>query len=158
MQEIYLILYNIVGHQPNTVDGAAIASDVRASSCPEHKTRWNSKQANRPRWPSLGFGAGGFHVRDPLPLKTRRVWGLVHVKSYIVVKRPPVGMAWKFGEGVPAQVSFSSSDRGSKLGGPSQNSPRVASKRDVNVTKTKTRSKRSHVTLRANEKRPQSKP
>ncbi|GBL97333.1 hypothetical protein AVEN_170458-1 [Araneus ventricosus] len=47
----------------------------------------------------------------------------------------PVGVAWKFGDGVPAQASSSSSDRGSKLRGPSQNSPRVASKRDVNITK-----------------------
>ncbi|GBL92177.1 hypothetical protein AVEN_91518-1 [Araneus ventricosus] len=45
------------------------------------------------------------------------------------------GVAWKFGEGVPAQVSSSSSDRGSKLRGSSQNSPHVASKRDVNITK-----------------------
>ncbi|GBN30634.1 hypothetical protein AVEN_118870-1 [Araneus ventricosus] len=45
-----------------------------------------------------------------------------------------VGVACKFGEGVPAQVSSSSSDRGSKLRGPSQNSPRVASKLDVNIT------------------------
>ncbi|GBN18520.1 hypothetical protein AVEN_163572-1 [Araneus ventricosus] len=56
-------------------------------------------------------------------------------KSNVVAKRPPVGVTGKFGEGVPAQVSFSSSDRGSKLRGPSQNSPRVASKRDVNITK-----------------------
>ncbi|GBM02193.1 hypothetical protein AVEN_190610-1 [Araneus ventricosus] len=69
----------------------------------------------------------------PDSLKIRRVWGLLHAKSSVVVKRPPVGVAWKFGEGVPAQVSSSSSDRGSKLRGPSQNSPRVASKRDVNI-------------------------
>ncbi|GBN72378.1 hypothetical protein AVEN_76571-1 [Araneus ventricosus] len=56
-----------------------------------------------------------------------------------MAKRPPAGVAWKFGEGVPAQVSSSSSDRDSKLRGPSQNSPRVASKRDVNITKTKLR-------------------
>ncbi|GBM06425.1 hypothetical protein AVEN_266371-1 [Araneus ventricosus] len=43
------------------------------------------------------------------------------------------GVAWKFGKGVTAQVSSSSSDRDSKLRGPSQNSPRVASKRDVNI-------------------------
>ncbi|GBN35974.1 hypothetical protein AVEN_22430-1 [Araneus ventricosus] len=41
----------------------------------------------------------------------------------------------KFEEGVPAQVSSSSSDRGSNLRGPSQNSPRTVSKRDVNITK-----------------------
>ncbi|GBM76070.1 hypothetical protein AVEN_167490-1 [Araneus ventricosus] len=47
-------------------------------------------------------------------------------------------LAWRgnLERGVPAQVSSSSSDRGSKLRGPSQNSPRVASKRDVNITKT----------------------
>ncbi|GBM92342.1 hypothetical protein AVEN_116794-1, partial [Araneus ventricosus] len=50
-------------------------------------------------------------------------------------KRPPVGVVPNFGEGVPAQVSSSSSDRGSKLRGPSQNNPYVASKRDANVTK-----------------------
>ncbi|GBN73005.1 hypothetical protein AVEN_21295-1 [Araneus ventricosus] len=63
-----------------------------------------------------------------------RVWGLLHPKSLAVTKRPPVGVARKFGEGVPAQVSSSSSDHGSKLRGPFLNSPRVASKRDVNLT------------------------
>ncbi|GBN67711.1 hypothetical protein AVEN_134088-1 [Araneus ventricosus] len=77
----------------------------------------------------------GRRVRDPIPLKIRRVWGLLHAKSHVVAKRLPVGVAWKFGEGVPAQVSPSSSDCGSKLRGPSQNSPRVASKRDVNIAK-----------------------
>ncbi|GBL92689.1 hypothetical protein AVEN_119087-1 [Araneus ventricosus] len=38
-------------------------------------------------------------------------------------------------EGMPAQVPSSSSDRGSKLRGPSQNSPRVASKWNFNITK-----------------------
>ncbi|GBM56874.1 hypothetical protein AVEN_270441-1, partial [Araneus ventricosus] len=59
---------------------------------------------------------------------------LLHAKSYVVAKRPPAGVARNFGEGVTAQVSFSSSDRGSKLRGPYLNSPRVASKRDVNIT------------------------
>ncbi|GBM91228.1 hypothetical protein AVEN_31637-1 [Araneus ventricosus] len=53
-----------------------------------------------------------------------------------MTKRAFVGVMRKLGEGVPTQVSSSSSDRGSKLRGPSQNSPRVASKRDVNITKT----------------------
>ncbi|GBL90991.1 hypothetical protein AVEN_184387-1 [Araneus ventricosus] len=90
-----------------------------------------------PRWPSGKVSALGprFQVRNPIPLKIRRVWGLLHAKSYVVAKRPPVGVAWKFGEGVPAQVSSSSSDLGSKLRGPSQNSHRVASKRDVNISK-----------------------
>ncbi|GBM26536.1 hypothetical protein AVEN_245261-1 [Araneus ventricosus] len=77
---------------------------------------------------------GESQVRDPIPLKIRRVWGLLHTKSYVLAKHPPVGVARKFGEGVPAQVSSSSSDRGSKLRGPSLNSLRVASKRDVNLT------------------------
>ncbi|GBM71203.1 hypothetical protein AVEN_119927-1 [Araneus ventricosus] len=41
----------------------------------------------------------------------------------------------KFGKRVPAQVSYSSSDSGSKLRGWFQNSPRVASKRDIDITK-----------------------
>ncbi|GBL90957.1 hypothetical protein AVEN_203811-1, partial [Araneus ventricosus] len=60
--------------------------------------------------------------------------GLLHAKSYVVTKRTPVGVARKFGGEVPAQASSLSSDRGSKLRGPSLNSPRVASKRDVNLT------------------------
>ncbi|GBL79053.1 hypothetical protein AVEN_48999-1 [Araneus ventricosus] len=64
----------------------------------------------------------------PLPFKSCAS-ALMHLFS------PPVGVAWKLGEEVPAQVSSSLSDRGSKLRGPSQNSPRVASKRDVNITK-----------------------
>ncbi|GBN65780.1 hypothetical protein AVEN_17838-1 [Araneus ventricosus] len=81
------------------------------------------------------LGAGGFQIRHPIPLKIRRVWGPLHAKSYVAAKRSPAAVARKFGEGVPAQVSSSSSDRGSNLRGPSQNSPRVASKRDVNITK-----------------------
>ncbi|GBN43284.1 hypothetical protein AVEN_167533-1 [Araneus ventricosus] len=95
---------------------------------------------------SIFFHRGGLVVRsrlwgrrvpdsNPIPLKIRRVWGLLHIKSYEVAKRPPAGEAWKPGEGVPDQVSSSTSDRGSKLRGPSLNSPRVASKRDVNITK-----------------------
>ncbi|GBL98198.1 hypothetical protein AVEN_268283-1 [Araneus ventricosus] len=83
-----------------------------------------------PRWSS-----GKVQARNPIPLKIRRAWGPLHAKSYVVAKRPPAGVAWKLGEGAPAQASSSSSDRSSKLRGPSQNSPRVASKRDVNVIK-----------------------
>ncbi|GBM03249.1 hypothetical protein AVEN_129108-1 [Araneus ventricosus] len=91
----------------------------------------------RPRRPSgrvLGFGAGGFQVRNSIPLEISLVWGPLHAKSYVVAKRPPVGEAWNVGEWVPAQASSSSSDRGSKSQAPSQNSLRVASKRDVNIT------------------------
>ncbi|GBM49238.1 hypothetical protein AVEN_59301-1 [Araneus ventricosus] len=42
----------------------------------------------------------------------RRVWRLLHAKSYAVAKCPPVGVAWKLGDGVPTQLFSSSSDRG----------------------------------------------
>ncbi|GBL78800.1 hypothetical protein AVEN_65334-1 [Araneus ventricosus] len=77
----------------------------------------------------------GFQIRNPIPFKIRRVLGLLHVKSYVGVKGSPAGLLRKFREGVPAQASSSSSERGSKLRGPSQNSSSVASKRDVNVNK-----------------------
>ncbi|GBM17978.1 hypothetical protein AVEN_238380-1 [Araneus ventricosus] len=47
----------------------------------------------------LGFGTGEFQVRDPIPLKIRRVWGLLHAAPYVVVKRPPAGVVRKLGEG-----------------------------------------------------------
>ncbi|GBM73501.1 hypothetical protein AVEN_74764-1 [Araneus ventricosus] len=74
-------------------------------------------------WYGMSFEAGGFQVRNPFLLKIRRVWGLLQAKSYVGAKRPPVGVAWKFGEGVPAQVSSSSSDRCSKLRGPTPKQP-----------------------------------
>ncbi|GBM26001.1 hypothetical protein AVEN_78913-1 [Araneus ventricosus] len=43
--------------------------------------------------------AGGFQVRNPIPQKIRRVWSLLHVKSYVGVKRPPAGVVRKLGEG-----------------------------------------------------------
>ncbi|GBL80372.1 hypothetical protein AVEN_137701-1, partial [Araneus ventricosus] len=48
-------------------------------------------------------------------------------------KRTPADVVRKLGEGVPAQVSSSSPDRGSKLRSPSQNIPGIVSKRDVNT-------------------------
>ncbi|GBL79790.1 hypothetical protein AVEN_28871-1 [Araneus ventricosus] len=59
-------------------------------------------------------------------------WCTLNLTSW--VKRIPASVLRKFEEGMPIQVS-SSSDRGSELGGPSQNSSRVASKRDVDITK-----------------------
>ncbi|GBL94786.1 hypothetical protein AVEN_244765-1 [Araneus ventricosus] len=53
----------------------------------------------------------------PVSTKDRRVWRLLDAKSYVVAKRPPVGVVRKFAERVPAQVSSSSSDRSSKLRG-----------------------------------------
>ncbi|GBL74903.1 hypothetical protein AVEN_243736-1 [Araneus ventricosus] len=54
-------------------------------------------------------------------------------------KRPPAGVVRKLGGDVPPKVLSSSSDRGPKLRGPSQNRPRVArSKQNVNITKLNT--------------------
>ncbi|GBL80711.1 hypothetical protein AVEN_70452-1, partial [Araneus ventricosus] len=72
-----------------------------------------------------------FHSRSSMYVE------LVHAKSESWAKRPPAGVERKLGEGALAQVVSSSSDRCSKLRGPSQNSPRVASKRNVNKTKPK---------------------
>ncbi|GBL81436.1 hypothetical protein AVEN_143715-1 [Araneus ventricosus] len=88
-------------------------------------------------WQGNGLGAGGFQARNPIPPKLCRIWDLLHAKSYAVIKRPPTGTVLKFGEWsrVPAQASSSSSGRGSKFRGASQNSPCVASKHDVNIIK-----------------------
>ncbi|GBN21674.1 hypothetical protein AVEN_104366-1 [Araneus ventricosus] len=50
-------------------------------------------------------------------------------------KHYPAGVLRELGEGLPPQVPSFSSDRGSKLRDPSQNSSRHASKWDVNITK-----------------------
>ncbi|GBN91544.1 hypothetical protein AVEN_161668-1, partial [Araneus ventricosus] len=50
-------------------------------------------------------------------------------------KRPPSGVVRNLDEEAPAQASSWSSDHGSKLRGSTQNSPRVASKLDVNIPK-----------------------
>ncbi|GBL91110.1 hypothetical protein AVEN_184475-1 [Araneus ventricosus] len=85
----------------------------------------------RPLWPSGKASAlrqKGFQVRNPIPLKIRRVLGELHLKSYVMAKRPPAGVMRKFGEGVPAQVPSSLSYLGSKLRGSFRNSPLLASK------------------------------
>ncbi|GFV95106.1 hypothetical protein TNCV_3709011 [Trichonephila clavipes] len=58
-------------------------------------------------------------VRALGPLKAYHVEGLIHVKS-LVSQSPPVGVVWKFEEGVPDQVSTSLFDRDSNLPGPSR--------------------------------------
>ncbi|GBL99046.1 hypothetical protein AVEN_227550-1 [Araneus ventricosus] len=58
---------------------------------------------------------GRFQARNQIPQKIRCVWDLLHVKSYVVAKYPHAGVVRKFEEGVPAQVSSSSSDRVPKL-------------------------------------------
>ncbi|GBN60892.1 hypothetical protein AVEN_67637-1 [Araneus ventricosus] len=47
-------------------------------------------------WQDVGFGAGEFQVRTPIPPKIRRFWDMQHVKSYVEAKRPPAGMVLKF--------------------------------------------------------------
>ncbi|GBL73004.1 hypothetical protein AVEN_128173-1 [Araneus ventricosus] len=90
-----------------------------------------------PRWPSGKVSTSGPEGRR---LETR-----FHRRSAVYgARRTPNHTQWpnalplvrrgSLKRGVPAQVSSSSSDRGSKLRGPSLNSPRVASKRDVNIT------------------------
>ncbi|GBM44015.1 hypothetical protein AVEN_218161-1 [Araneus ventricosus] len=66
---------------------------------------WKRAPYYRPLWPSCKVGTGGSQVRNPIPLKIRRVWDQLHAKSYVVANRRPVGVAWKLGEGVPAEVS-----------------------------------------------------
>ncbi|GBO46980.1 hypothetical protein AVEN_239323-1, partial [Araneus ventricosus] len=73
-------------------------------------------------------------ARNPIPRKIRHALGLLPAKLCAGPPKPSTGVALTLGERVPAQVSSSSSDRGSKLRCPSRNGPRVASKRDVNVT------------------------
>ncbi|GBN88978.1 hypothetical protein AVEN_31788-1 [Araneus ventricosus] len=68
----------------------------------------------------------------PIPLKIRRVLGLLHVKSYVRVRRPLAGVVRKPGEAWLCEVSSSSSDVKIKKVR-SQNSPFVASKRDVKL-------------------------
>ncbi|GBN05586.1 hypothetical protein AVEN_210572-1, partial [Araneus ventricosus] len=53
------------------------------------------------------------------------------------VRRTSAGVVRKFEEGGAAEVSSSSSDHGSKLRNPSQNSPRLDSKQEINITKLK---------------------
>ncbi|GBL93835.1 hypothetical protein AVEN_153605-1 [Araneus ventricosus] len=75
----------------------------------------------------MAFGTGWFQVRNLIPPKKRRVSGL---KSNAI----PLTLS-KAGRGVSALVSSSPSEYGSKLRDQPQKSPRIASRRDVNMTK-----------------------
>ncbi|GBL87192.1 hypothetical protein AVEN_270480-1 [Araneus ventricosus] len=58
------------------------------------------------------------------------------VKSYVVAKHPPAGvMHSTYSATNRMEVSSKLFDCGSKLRDPSQSSPRVASEREVNITK-----------------------
>ncbi|GBN14365.1 hypothetical protein AVEN_275142-1 [Araneus ventricosus] len=58
-----------------------------------------------------------------------------YVKQTQWIKHPLTAVAWKLGEGVPAQASTSSSDCALKLRGPSTNITCSASKQAVNIIK-----------------------
>ncbi|GFV51964.1 hypothetical protein TNCV_1323171 [Trichonephila clavipes] len=58
--------------------------------------------------------AGMSRVRVPVPLKTCSVEKLMHVKSIEAIYSS-VGVMWKFGEWVSAQISSSSFDHSSEL-------------------------------------------
>ncbi|GBN38392.1 hypothetical protein AVEN_113155-1 [Araneus ventricosus] len=48
---------------------------------------------------AVRFRPRDWRVRKPIPLKIRHVWDLLHAKSCVVAKRPPVGMERKLREG-----------------------------------------------------------
>ncbi|GBN31100.1 hypothetical protein AVEN_48529-1 [Araneus ventricosus] len=83
---------------------------------------------SRPRWPSGKVSTSGPEGRG---IETR-----FHRRSamYVVCCTLISGQTYsrwcgaEFGEGVPAQVSCSSCERGSRIRGQSLNNPRVASK------------------------------
>ncbi|GBN53968.1 hypothetical protein AVEN_113319-1 [Araneus ventricosus] len=92
-----------------------------------------------PRWPSGKVSTSGRRIPCSKPDSTEDPYvRQLRVRSYVVGQTSSrlccTGL-WR--EGVPAQVSSSSPERGSKLRRPSQNSPRVAPNRDVNIIKTK---------------------
>ncbi|GBO03439.1 hypothetical protein AVEN_162778-1, partial [Araneus ventricosus] len=65
-----------------------------------------------------------------------QIMGLITCDTIRVVKRPPAVVMRKFVERMPAQITSSLTYSGSKLLNPPQNSHRVASKWNVNTTKT----------------------
>ncbi|GBO03629.1 hypothetical protein AVEN_199524-1 [Araneus ventricosus] len=94
----------------------------------------NAKVLIGQRWPGGKFAVSGpedssfetrFHKRTGVKAD------MVHVNP-VRTKLPVAGGAWKFQEGVSNHGSSSSSDHCSNLQDPSQNSPRVASKRAAN--------------------------
>ncbi|GBN28106.1 hypothetical protein AVEN_101084-1 [Araneus ventricosus] len=91
-----------------------------------------------PRWPrgkAPTLGPEGPRSETRFRRRSAVYWDRDTPNNTQGAKRPPrrcVAESWR---GMPAQVPSQSSGRGSKLRDPSQNTPRVASKRDVNITK-----------------------
>ncbi|GBN56999.1 hypothetical protein AVEN_923-1 [Araneus ventricosus] len=75
-----------------------------------------------------GFEHGTLRRQSP-DLTTRPQRSLSNLKSRI--KSPPVGVTWKSGKRMLTQVSYSSSDHGSKVRGLTQKSPHAASKQTI---------------------------
>ncbi|GBM88610.1 hypothetical protein AVEN_174344-1, partial [Araneus ventricosus] len=69
-------------------------------------------------WPSGKVAASGIKPNSPEDPPCMWVWRTLNRTSW--VNRPFAGVVRKFGDG--CQMSFSLSDHGSKLRGPSQNS------------------------------------
>ncbi|GBM24251.1 hypothetical protein AVEN_22581-1 [Araneus ventricosus] len=89
---------------------------------------FNSTTIMRPRWPSGKVSTSG--------LDGRRLDSMYGARCTLNHTSWPnaLPLVWRGSLEVPCQVSSSSSDRCSKLRGPSLNSPRVASKGDDNLT------------------------
>ncbi|GBN81864.1 hypothetical protein AVEN_231473-1 [Araneus ventricosus] len=78
-----------VGWGSKSPDRCGIVADV----LPESEFVINNEpEATVALWQNLGLGAGGLQVRNTIPLEIRCVWGLLDVKSYVVVKRLPAGL------------------------------------------------------------------
>ncbi|GBM18522.1 hypothetical protein AVEN_252299-1 [Araneus ventricosus] len=69
-------------------------------------------------------------TKDPL-----RMWACHTLNHAQGVKRPPVGMVWKFGEGFRLRCRPPHLTAVQNYKVRPKNSPRVASERDVNITK-----------------------
>ncbi|GBN92732.1 hypothetical protein AVEN_148461-1, partial [Araneus ventricosus] len=87
-------------------------------------------------WPSVKVS--GQRVPSSKPDSTKDppcMWARYTLNLTSWVKRHLAGVVKKCGEAVPAQASPTSFDYGSKLRGPPQKTPRVASKWEVIITK-----------------------
>ncbi|GBM75447.1 hypothetical protein AVEN_182317-1 [Araneus ventricosus] len=85
-----------------------------------HKA-WNCKGSVVAWWQDLGFGVRGFQVQNRIPLYEAR-FALNRTSNTI-----QLSWSGSLERGVPAQVSHSPFDRGSRLLDPSHNSLRFAS-------------------------------
>ncbi|GBM55794.1 hypothetical protein AVEN_109237-1 [Araneus ventricosus] len=98
---------------------------------------WNlhKTEHKRPSGKVAGLGPEGSRFETRFHRRSVLYWACCTLNHRHGSTRATAGVVRKFGEGVPAQVSFSSSGLGSKLRDLSQNSPRVALKWDTNITK-----------------------